>query len=303
SLTRSQFFKVWEGGAPLLITGIEERLQGHWGPEYFISTHGALKVAPIDCTTDKVADHARISAAEFFRRFNDEVPCASPQKLKDWPPAEDFRRKFETLHKAFMTTMPIECQDLARNDGIYNLSAHFPTQAVAPDLGPKLYIAMATADDNTGTTKAHLDVTDAINILAWSRGDGPAALWHIFPAAHTATVRHFLRQEYALPGEIDPVHSQKYYLSDAKLARLKDMHGISPWTLHQRVGDAILIPAGCIHQVRNISSAIKVACDFVSPQNIQRTLKLAQELRLHRISSRSGEDLLQLRTMVWFAWL
>lgn len=157
------------------------------------------------------------------------------------------------------------------------------------DLGPKLYIAMATADDNTGTTKAHLDVTDAINILAWSRGDGPAALWHIFPAAHTATVRHFLRQEYALPGEIDPVHSQKYYLSDAKLARLKDMHGISPWTLHQRVGDAILIPAGCIHQVslNMLRCGRRLMPLVVGPKHFQRD-KGGVRLRL---SSKYSTDL------------
>ena len=82
TITRTQFFEIWKGGNPLVISGTNRRLQGQWGPEYFINTHGSLKVAPIDCTTDKAADHARITVSEFFRRFTGEVPCNSAQKLK-----------------------------------------------------------------------------------------------------------------------------------------------------------------------------------------------------------------------------
>ena len=106
----------------LLITGIEERLQGHWGPEYFISTHGALKVAPIDCTTDKVADHARISSDEFFRRFNDEVPCASRQKLKVRLMSDYIRQALHDLGLATRGGLPTEVRNSPQ--GVYDYHAY-----------------------------------------------------------------------------------------------------------------------------------------------------------------------------------
>jgi [histone H3]-dimethyl-L-lysine9 demethylase len=45
-----------------------------------------------------------------------------------------------------------------------NLASRFPNDLVTPDLGPKMYNAHAS-DDNEGgqgTTKLHLDITDAV---------------------------------------------------------------------------------------------------------------------------------------------
>jgi [histone H3]-dimethyl-L-lysine9 demethylase len=45
-----------------------------------------------------------------------------------------------------------------------NLAARFPEDLVTPDLGPKMYNAYASDDglDGKGTTKLHLDITDAV---------------------------------------------------------------------------------------------------------------------------------------------
>lgn len=47
----------------------------------------------------------------------------------------------------------------------------------------------------------------------------------------------------------------------------------------QRQGEAVFIPAGCPHQVYNLRSSIKVAEDFVSPENIGRCLTLTEQFR------------------------
>ena len=52
----------------------------------------------------------------------------------------------------------------------------------------------------------------------------------------------------------------------------------------------------------NLADCIKVACDFVSPENIQRCAQLTQEFRKLNFSYHWKEDVLQLRTMMWFAW-
>ncbi len=180
---------------------------------------------------------------------------------------------------------------------------------------------MGLKHNSCGTTKLHLDVTDAINILVWSEGsDAPAATWHIFSADHAPIIRQFLSEELETKDRKDLIHRQSQYLSDAMLTRLRDRFGVSPWMIHQSVGDAIFIPAGCAHQVseqlcqnpnapltyvkvRNLLNAIKVACDSVSPQNISHTLHLAAGFHLHSILSQSGDDLLQIHTMLWYAWL
>ena len=53
----------------------------------------------------------------------------------------------------------------------------------------------------------------------------------------------------------------------------------------------------------NLADCIKVACDFVSPENIERCEILTREFREQNQSMAWKEDVLQLRTMMWFAWL
>ena len=43
--------------------------------------------------------------------------------------------------------------------------------------------------------------------------------------------------------------------------------------------------------------------DFVSPENIERCENLTKEFREQNQSMVWKEDVLQLRTMMWFAWL
>lgn len=56
-------------------------------------------------------------------------------------------------------------------------------------------------------------------------------------------------------------------------------------------------------QVANLSDCIKVAIDFVSPENVVRCEQLTAEFREQNQRKVWKEDVLQLRTMLWFAWL
>lgn len=120
-------------------------------------------------------------------------------------------------------------------------------------IGPKAYVASDPkgSDDSCGTTKLHLDVTDAFNLMVWSTdSSSPAALWHIFPADSTEKLKVFLRETVRQGLEpLDPVHCQAHYLSKGMLAELASKYGVRPWTVHQRTGDMVFIPAGCAHQV------------------------------------------------------
>ena len=52
-----------------------------------------------------------------------------------------------------------------------------------------------------------------------------------------------------------------------------------------------------------MADCIKVASDYVSPENIERCERLTKEFREQNQNKVWKEDVLQLRTMMWFAWL
>lgn len=71
-----------------------------------------------------------------------------------------------------------------------------------------------------------------------------------------------------------PPHA--YFLDAAMLAKLKQEEGVVPWRFYQRYGEAVLVPASCPHQVRNLLPNIKVAADFTSPINTGLVSKIGE---------------------------
>ena len=122
-------------------------------------------------------------------------------------------------------------------------------------LGPKMYNAEATLQDDNhhGSTRLHLDLTDAVNIMIWAAnldGEPGYAVWHIFAASDLPHLRQFLSEEGIFKGIGDSVHSQTICMTPALLQRLFNKYGVRPYVVNQYVGDAVYIPAGCAHQVR-----------------------------------------------------
>lgn len=124
------------------------------------------------------------------------------------------------------------------------------------------------------------------------------AVWHIFKAEDTPKIRTLLNARIIESGgEIepnsDPIHDQRFYLDSHLRERLYSEYGVEGCAIAQCVGDAVFIPAGASHQVQNLRSCIKVAEDFVTPENIGHCLKLTQEFRYLSNSHTNHEDKLQ----------
>ncbi|KAI9790077.1 MAG: hypothetical protein M1816_005547 [Peltula sp. TS41687] len=297
------FGQVWHAlgdadlGVPIVMHGIlSPRHASLWTPEYFEECYGTELCQVVDCDSNVTST---TTIAKFFEAFLLEENSV---KLKDWPPQTDFAQHCPELFGDFEENL-LPFRNRMGRTGILNLASMFPQQGVCvPDLGPKCYIASAapgflasagykrgeynegvTANGwatNKGTTNLHLDVTDAINIMVYaapilSQDDEsppppPAALWHVFSPASTPMINSYLRQKFASDRIDDPINRQVCYLNahDMAILNTEEWGFTRAFLICQEPGDAVLIPAGCAHQVANGRSCIKVAVDFVSPERI-----------------------------------
>ncbi|KAL4241200.1 Histone demethylase JHDM2-like protein [Abortiporus biennis] len=303
-LTEDVFRRIWALGDPLVVTGLLHKFRITWTPEYFAKKYGTQSCLILECQTDR---NNRVTVGEFFNWFGKYEGRVDCWKLKDWPPSTDFKTAFPELYEDFSQATPIP--NYVRRDGVLNIASHFPGNTVAPDLGPKMYNAMASFESqgSKGSTRLHMDMSDAINIMTYAAvtpdGKPGSAAWDLFKAEDSAKLRKFLKKKFKGQYQHDPIHSQQFYLDSHLRQELYEDYGVKSHRIYQKPGDAVFIPAGCAHQVCNLADCIKVACDFVSPENIDRCETLTREFREQNQSMAWKEDVLQLRTMMWFAWL
>ncbi|KAL1922068.1 uncharacterized protein VTP21DRAFT_10710 [Calcarisporiella thermophila] len=312
NISSDLFRNYWRRGICVVVNNLQIQSE-LWTPSYFVRQCGREKIDLIDCRNQNVV---KGTIEEFFQGFEHTTEASYSKekskilKLKDWPTSENFRERFPRHFDEFMSIIPFP--EYTNWNGIYNLACRLPSRFVPPDLGPKLYIAYGSddGDGGSGTTNLHCDMADAVNLMVYSADNEPtapaAAVWDIYSQSDLPKLRAFLNkiaaeESYDIPG--DPVHSQVFYLDVKLRQRLFDEYGVRSWRIEQRPGDAVFIPAGCAHQVCNYTSAIKIAMDFVSPENVSRCLELTQEFR--KLSENHGkkEDVLQLKNILFYTWL
>jgi len=273
------------------------------------------------------------------KRLKDSTDTPMLLKLKDWPPTEDIANYMPRRFNDIINSYPLH--EYTHREGVFNLAGYLPDYCLKPELGPKMYIAYGSAlYSNKGSTNLHIDMSDAVNYLVYvgfpsdgnaeenakevfkevdkagcdiimkrrirRRNTLPGALWHIFHPTDTVKIRDFLNKVALEKGmrldpHDDPIHDQSTYL-DAKLRRrLYQEYGVRGYAIVQCAGDTIFIPAGAAHQVRNLHNCIKVAEDFVSPENISHCLHLTQEFRHLTEWHTNHEDKLQIKTILFHA--
>ncbi|KAF9558218.1 hypothetical protein CPC08DRAFT_751553 [Agrocybe pediades] len=336
SSTFPAFSSLWRQGLPLLVKDVLPRFKLEWTPKSFVQRYGEQGCLVVECQTDT---NQRITIENFFNSFGKYEGRNECLKLKDWPTNTDFKTACPDLYEDFSNAVPVP--DYVRRDGVYNIGSHFPTNAVGPDLGPKMYNSFASSQEpgSRGSTRLHMDMADALNVMLHAEpcpdGSEGYAVWDLYRAEDSDTIRAFLKKRFgynpaannvngsnagasssksasdkgsaqgAPPVQMlghDGIHNQQFYLDVELRKALWEECGVKSYRIYQRPGDGVFIPAGCAHQVANMSDCMKIATDFVSPENIDRCEKLTREFREQNHSKVWKEDVLQLRTMMWFAW-
>ncbi|CAH1155213.1 unnamed protein product [Phaedon cochleariae] len=275
----------------------------------------------------------------FSKRLKDDRGQSMLLKLKDWPPGEDFAEIMPSRYADLMKVLPLA--EYTHRTGRLNLASRLPECFVRPDLGPKMYNAYGSAlHPNKGTTNLHLDISDAVNVMVYvgipkdgdtdehikeafraideagcdiltrrrvrDKGELPGALWHIYNARDADKIRDLLNKVVVEKGgrlepHHDPIHDQSCYLDGPLRERLYKEYGVEGYAIVQCKGDAVFIPAGAPHQVRNLHNCIKVAEDFVSPENVSHCFHLTQEFRDLTDTHSNHEDKLQIKNIIYHA--
>lgn len=222
-------------------------------------------------------------------------------KIKDLPPDHDFKDWYPQHYKDFLAHVPLPWMTSMRRragsiDGVLNLELDLPAWTRQPDLGPKLYVAEGRPEEAVGdsVTKLHLDHADAVNITTQvlGAGEGPVrhgsqnldvvgfgqagSLWDIWPLSSLEPLRQHLKASpHLYPKDtLDPILDQVVMLKKADLDELQAA-GISPMHFEQYAEEAVFLPAGCAHQVRNLRTCVKVAADFISPSGLAACQQVA----------------------------
>ncbi|XP_065557447.1 lysine-specific demethylase 3A-like isoform X3 [Artemia franciscana] len=277
---------------------------------------------------------------KYSKRLKDEKGQPMLLKLKDWPQTDDFAELLTTRFEDLMRALPFGdyTQRNGRYNLAGRLPDCFVRPDLGPKMyvaygHPALH--------SVGTTNLHVDVSCAVNVmvnigvpqdtpnnedllqesfkcLEYEKVDNssihrikknksiPGAIWHIYHANDADKIRDLLTKVALEKGETiivktDPIHDQVNYLDSTLRERLYKEYNVRGYTIVQCLGDAVFIPAGAPHQVRNLNSCIKVAEDFVSPENISRCLQLTEEFRSLSEKHGNHEDKLQLKNIIYHA--
>ncbi|XP_038684963.1 uncharacterized protein LOC119984887 isoform X3 [Tripterygium wilfordii] len=309
-----------------IATKLPAVLKPDLGPKTYIAYGSVEELGRGDSVTKL---HCDISDAVNVLTHTTKVKVAQWQRkveenLKKEFEAEDLCKLYGKKHELSgtfkMNPQKIFCKDETNSPGF----SHNGVTIESDSSLEWLYAKEGKLDEQQTTSNELGDLATSIQIFN-SRADDSSsfleedcvrtnndvvcggAVWDIFRRQDVPKLIEYLEKHQTefrdisnLP-VIHPIHDQTLYLNERHKRQLKEEFNIEPWTFEQHLGEAVFIPAGCPHQVRNRQSCIKVALDFVSPENVQECIRLTEDFRLLPKGHGAKQDKLEVKKMALYA--
>ena len=155
------FQSAWRKFSIVVVKGCHNHLTASlWTPESLKNDYKEKRFKVIDSCSKRTMI---MTSEEFYSLFDLEDP-QKPWKVKDWPNSSEFEVVMRDRFCDFMNGLPLK--GYTHSDGRLNLVHHLPVHLSRPDLGPKMFCALGqTRKNRSATTRLHVDVGDAVNIL------------------------------------------------------------------------------------------------------------------------------------------
>ncbi|KAL0797533.1 hypothetical protein Bca101_052707 [Brassica carinata] len=130
--------------------------------------------------------------------------------------------------------------------------------------------------------------------------------WDVFRRQDVPKLAEYLQRTFQKPDSLkcDFVSRPLFeglFLNEHHKRQLKDEFGIEPWTFEQHRGEAIFVPAGCPYQSRNLQSNVQVALDFLCPESVGESAKLAEEIRCLPYDHKAKPQILEIGKISLYA--
>ncbi|KAJ6416494.1 hypothetical protein OIU84_002368 [Salix udensis] len=166
----------------------------------------------------------------------------------------------------------------------------------------KFFFGPAKSSRSSDNLKFHGNHSETSNHF---RSESCGAQWDVFRKQDVPKLVEYLRRHSNEFTHTDgfqkhmvhPILDQNFFLDAYHKMRLKEEFKIEPWSFEQHIGEAVIVPAGCPYQIRNLKSCVSVVLDFLSPENVTECIQLMDELRQLPENHKAKVDSLEVKKM------
>ncbi|KAI3739949.1 hypothetical protein L2E82_30363 [Cichorium intybus] len=136
--------------------------------------------------------------------------------------------------------------------------------------------------------------------------DSHGVEWDIFHQIDVPKILEYLRKysdklskSCGSPKKVvNLLFDEVFYLDELHKLRIKEEFNVEPWSFEQKIGEVVIIPAGCPYQMTKTNSCVNVVLDFISPESVNNCIKVGDELCRLPVNHKAKKSMPKVKNMV-----